>query len=104
MGEGEVAYVDCFFDNYHQSMENADDYAASVFDAEFSCTPARERTFETYAGFQECSSEGATLYRSKYEGLNANAIAAIEQEMKALTDAVCWPANDLRALPDAPSP
>jgi len=99
MEEGEIEFVDCFFDNYEREIAASRDYARSVTNADFSCDPARYRSFETFVDYLECKDEAATLYQSKYGDLNAEAIAAIETAMESLTKTVCWPEEDLDSLP-----
>ena len=104
MGVDEEVYVDCFFDNYRSELEQSRDYGGSIFTAELACNPPPKKTYKTYSEFLACKSEAADLYQSKYGDLEAEAVLAFEQEMRGPTDSVCWPLNDLRALPDAPTP
>ncbi len=111
MEASEQTFVDCFFENYRQGIQGItesddyyDDYYWVAVDVFYDCDLERpNRPFEKVADFMECIDQARKLYRSKYADLNDDAIAVVEEDMDLLyPKTLCWPANKLRELPDAP--
>ena len=101
----EVRYVDCFYDGYKIGVARAEveDYYWVAVDVFYECKLERpNRTYVKVADYVECLEQARVLWRSGYDNLSEEATAVIEEDMEVLyPKTLCWPANELRDLPDA---